>query len=142
MIITSLPITFQAALEAESFRLTQRICWLPRKSRGWFELRAPGHDLVAARLVVAVAALVEQEQLHRLAEAQRAVDPVVVAGVGRRRLEERSICGRATLLAVLLLGREAAAGRLPGVVVLHLVVVPDVIIGAFACTLRRDVSER
>ena len=35
MIVTSLASTFQAALEALSWVLTQFICRVPRKSRGW-----------------------------------------------------------------------------------------------------------
>jgi hypothetical protein len=35
MIVTSLAITFQRALEAASASLTQFICGRPRKSRGW-----------------------------------------------------------------------------------------------------------
>jgi hypothetical protein len=51
MIITSLPITFQAALEPESSRLTQRICVGAEEVARLVEVGATGHDRVAARLV-------------------------------------------------------------------------------------------
>ena len=89
------------------------------------QLGAAGDDRVAARLVGAVAALVEHEQVERLAEAQLAVDPVAPAGERRHRLEPRLVTGRAARAGESLLGREPAAGRRAGVVVLDLVVVPD-----------------
>ena len=76
IIITSLPTTFQAALEADSCCLAQFICLRPSRSRGWLQSAHAGDHRVVAGLVVAVLALVEHDQVHRLAELQPAEDPV------------------------------------------------------------------
>ena len=63
IIITSLPTTFQAAPERASRCLAQSICVRPRNARGSSSPAHGGDGGVAARLVVAVLALVEHDQV-------------------------------------------------------------------------------
>ena len=83
---------------------------------------------IAAGLVVSVLALVEQDQVDRAPEAQGLVDPVAATLDPERghALEVRLIARGAARFGIAQLGRQAAAGTgVAGVVVLHLVVVPD-----------------
>jgi hypothetical protein len=72
-----LPTSFHAAGEAASAALEPRLLRrAEHRPPGRRRLRARHAEPVAARLVVAVLALVEQEQLGVGAEAERAVDAV------------------------------------------------------------------
>src|SRR3954469_21338316 len=80
---------------------------------------------VAPRLVAAVLALVEHDQIDGLAEVQPAVDPARALREERHRLEERLVRGVPARGRVVQARVQPAAGRGARVVVLHLVVVPD-----------------
>src|SRR5256885_4727489 len=81
---------FQAEDGIRDYKVTGvQTCALPiwpEEGARVVELRARRLDVVVARLVVAVLALVEQQQVDRAPEAQRAVDP---AAAGRS--EERRV---------------------------------------------------
>ena len=128
MTITWLPTIFQVALESARPRSSHSFCAAPSSVRpGRRAVGARGEELVAARLVVAVGALVEQEQLRVGADPLGAVDAVGVAGHAQARhvLEEGLEAARAALEerhARVLGGRARLVAR---PVVLDLVVVPD-----------------
>ena len=114
MIITWLATTFQGAPSA-SASLNHAFCSAPSSVRRAPRRRARGEELVVARLVVAVVALVEQEQLRVRAERDRAVDPVGVAGRADARhvLEERLVAVRAALEERHARARRRLAGLSP-----------------------------
>ena len=109
----------ELALDPVHLGTAEEVARLPKVGAG----RTDG---VAARLVGAVAALIHDDHVDRPAELEATVDPLARGGEVRHGLVEGPVRGRLALLREALDGRKAAVGACAaGVVVLHLVVVPE-----------------
>ena len=124
IIIVWEPIDLPASPSSALSRcLSQFICLAPRSARGWSYRRTAARR-VAARLVGAVLALVEQDQVDVAAVALGAIDCLV--GPPKNGIaSKKALWPPAPRVRPALRRIEPAVRRPARVVVLHLVVVPD-----------------